>query len=398
MSLAIPTTADLNATIVAQLAGALGQSIPLLPKAFARVLAKVLAGVFVLLFRYCGFIFLQMFVAHATMEETTVNGKKIRPLVELGRLFGVGDPQDATRAQQTITVSVKNQVGSLASGVKLVRAETGVIYDVVSAVALNAPTVTVTIIASGDGEGNGGVGDVGNLQAGDIVSFANPQASVATDATVIAQTVTAADAETTEHYRSRIISHVQRRPQGGAYADYQEWGEEVEGIVAVYPYAGELPGGSGPGVVDIYVEASEASSGSADGFPTPAQLAAVLASINFDVGGKATRRPANAAPNVLSITRADFDFEISGLSPDTSETRTAIVEGLDEYLRSREPFIEGLTSLPRNDRVTEAGTSGIIDSIVGAVGATVTTVTMSPGPAITLEHGQKAKLGTYNFV
>lgn len=392
MSVAIPTTAELNTTIIDQLEGALSQSIPLLPKAFARVLAKVLAGVFVLLFRYCGFIFLQLFVAHATMDETVINGKTVKPLVEWGRLLGVGDPQDATRAEHTVTVSVTNQTGNLSAGAKLVRSETGVIYDVISAVPLNAATVTATMRASGDGEGNGGAGDIGNLQPGDIVSFANPLPNVATDATVIAQTFTAADAETPDEYRARIFQRVQRRPQGGAYADYQGWAEEVEGIVHAYPYAGL------PGEVDVYVEATEESSGDPDGIPTGAQITAVEDSIELNESGLATRRPVGAAVNVLPITRVAFDVEISGLDPDTTENRTAIEDGLEEYLRSREPFIVGLSSLPREDRITEAALGGIVNTIVDAQGATVTDVTMTPGPAYTLGHGEKSKLGTPDYV
>jgi uncharacterized phage protein gp47/JayE len=392
MSLAIPSTSDLNTTIVSQLEGALGQTIPLLPKSFARVIAKVLAGVFVLLFKYCGFIFLQLFVAHATMEETTINGKKIRPLVELGRLFGTGDPQDATRAELLIEVSVKNQTGDLKAGSKLLRGETGVLYDVVAAVPLTASTVQAKIRASGDGDGNGGVGDIGNLQPGDIVSFAGAQASVATDAVVLSQVTTAADAETTEHYRTRILQRVQRRPQGGAYSDYQLWAQEVEGIVSAYPYAGD------PGEVDVYVEATEESSGSEDGIPTGAQLTAVAEAIELSEDGLATRRPVSAAVNVIAITRTSFDVEISGLDPDNDENRQAIRDALDEILRSREPYIVGLSSLPREDRITEAALSGAVDSIVNAQGATVTTVTMALGPAYTLSPGEKAKLGDVDFV
>lgn len=392
MSLAIPTTSDLNATIISQLEGALGQTIPILPKAFARVLAKVLAAVFVLLFKYAGFVFLQMFVAHATMQETTINGRKIRPLVELGRLFGVGDPLDATRAELVISIPVSNQTGSLAAGSRLLRAETEVLYDIVAAVPLNASTVQAVMRASGDAQGNGGLGDIGNLQPGDIVSFANPQSNVATDAVVVSQQKTAADAESTESYRRRIFQRVQQRPQGGAYADYRAWGEEVEGIVAIYPYTGD------PGEVDVYVEASEDSSGSPDGIPTLAQLGEVAASIELDAAGLATRRPANAAVNVLPITRVAFNVEVSGLEPDTTATRLAIEDGVDEYLRSREPFIVGLSVLPRDDRITAAAVSGIVDSVVSAAGATVTTVELTPGPAYTLDKGEKAKLGDVLFV
>jgi uncharacterized phage protein gp47/JayE len=388
----IPTTSELNETIIGQLQGALGQTIPLLPKSFARVLARVLAGVFVLIFRYCGFIFLQLFVAHATMAETTVNGKKIRPLVELGRLFGVGDPYDATRAELSVTVPVLTQTGSFPAGRKFVRTETGVIYDVVSAVPLNASVVTLHLRASGDGNGTGGVGDVGNLQPNDTLALAGSDARIGSEATVVSQLLTAADAETTENYRARILQRVQRRPQGGAYADYQQWGEEVPGIVNVYPYAGVIPG-----TVEVYVEASVESSGSADGFPTLAQKDAVKASIEMNEEGIATRRPVNAALLVDSITRTAFALEVSGLTPDTFENREAIEASVDEYLRAREPFIVGLSSLPRNDRVTQAGVSGIVDTVVAAQGATVTTVTLVPGPAYTLGHGEKAKLGPVSY-
>ncbi len=397
MSVQVPTTQDLNDQIISDFGGSLGQTIPILPKAFVRVLAWLLAGLVVMLYRYSGFIFLQLFVAHATMDEVTINGKKLRPLVELGRLFGVGDPYDATRAELSVTVPVVNQTGSIEAGRKWVRSETGVIYDVVSAVPLDAATVTLHLRASGDGSGNGGVGDVGNLQPGDKLALAGPDGRIGSEATVVAQKLTAADAESPAHYRSRILARVQRRPQGGAYADYRDWGLTVPGIVNIYPYAGA------PGVVDVYAEADPDSSGSADGVPTNPQLAAVDDAIQLDgTSGKATRRPVGAAVRVLPITRLAFDVEISGLDPDDADTRAEIDSGLDEHLRSCEHFIEGLSVLPRRDRITTTALGGIVESIVSARGATVTTVKMSlsgtPYPAYTLSAGQKAKLGSSTYV
>jgi hypothetical protein len=96
MSLPIITTAQVLQTITAQLEASFGQAIPIFGKAFARVIAKVLAGVVVILYKYIGFIALQKFVRWASMEETLINGKQLRPLVEWGRLIGVGDPRAAT--------------------------------------------------------------------------------------------------------------------------------------------------------------------------------------------------------------------------------------------------------------------------------------------------------------
>jgi uncharacterized phage protein gp47/JayE len=189
----------------------------------------------------------------------------------------------------------------------------------------------------------------------------------------------------------------QGKPQGGAYADYQQWSEEVEGIRTVYPYTGD------PGEVDVYVEATEASSGSADGIPTTAQLAAVLASIEMDDSGLASRRPANAAVNVLPITRTSFDVQVLGLeAADEPGAVAAITQSADEYLRTSEPFIVGLSVLPRTDRITQAAVAGVVSEAASSVGASITSVTLllsgAPIVAYTLRDGEKAKLGTLTSI
>jgi uncharacterized phage protein gp47/JayE len=400
MSLPVQTTQALADTMVAQLEASIGQTVPFLPKTFCRVLAKVQAGVFVILYRYAGFIFLQLFVAHASMKETIVNGKTIRPLVEWGRLLGVDDPRDATRADLVVQVTVLNQVGTLATASPLLRTDTGIVYETVGDVALNAPTIQVTIRAVQDQDGNGGVGTIGNLNPGDTVRFANAAPNVGQDVTVLSQSVNAEDAETESSYRARVFGKARARPQGGAYADYRQWGETVAGILNIYPYAGD------PGEIDIYVEATVASSGDPDGIPTGAQLSAVADAIQLDVAGQATRRPVNAGVNhPLAITRTAFNVTISGLQnlanpDDLAATKAAIAAGLDEFLRSREPFIVGLSILPRSDRITLVALGAVIEDIVGAAGGTVTTVsfTSSVDTAFTLGKGQKAKLGTVTYV
>lgn len=392
MSLTTPTVADINANIVSQLESSLGQTIPLLPKAFTRVLAKALAAVFVLLYKYAGFIFLQIFVATASFDETVVNGKTIRPLVEWGRLIGVGDPNPATRAEHTVTVVVEEQVGSLAAGSLLLRDSTGVIYSVVAAVALDAATVTATIQAVDDSEGNLGVGTIGNLEIGDELTFANPLPYVNKTVTVASVVTTAADAETESAYRERVVQRFQRKPQGGAHADYQAWGEDVEGIVSVFPYAG-----NNPGEIDLYVEATVATSDT-DGTPTADQLAAVLDAVKYDPDtGAADRAPLNHAINVLPITRTQLGVTITGLTVDDSATvQSDIDDALDEYFRGLEPFIVGLSTLPRNDRALVADASGIVSDIVRAAGGTfgVITMTLNGGiiTAYTLGRGEKVRL------
>lgn len=401
MSLAVPTTQDIADNIVAQLEGSLSQTIPLLPKAFTRVLAKALGAVFVLLYKYAGFILLQAFVRHATMAATTVNGKVIQPLLEWGRTIGVPDPEPALRTEVVILVDVLVQTGSLRAGAKLVNPPTGVIYKVVADVALNAAIIYPSVIAISDPSGGDGSGTIGNVLPGANLEFASPVDNVKRTVLVTTVVTSGVDAESTEAYRGRVLQKFQKRPQGGAYADYQQWGEEVPGIVAVYPYAA-----ADPGIIDLYVEATEESSGSPDGVPTTDQLDAVIASCNLDEAGRATRRPVNAALRRFPIIRTGFDVVVSGLELNDGgrlgAVQDAIEQAADEYLRSREPYILGLSVPPRRDRITRAAVSGIIDSIVsaelGAVTSVEVQVSSNDVAAYALIQGEKAKLGSVSYV
>jgi hypothetical protein len=393
--LVTPTTAQIAANIIVQLEAALSQSIPLMPKSFSRVLARVLAGVFVTLYKYAGFSLLQQFVAYASFDETTVNGVVIRPLVEWGRLIGVGDPLGAEQAELECSVVVLVQTGSLPGGAQLLHVPTGVVYTTVAAVPLDAALVTVTARASSDQAGGDGSGVIGNLAAGQVLSFASPLPNVARSATVTGTAVEGAEGESAELYRARVVARFRRRPQGGASADYQQWGTEVEAVRRVFPYTGA------PGEVDVFVE----STAGPDGIPSGALLDDVMASIQFDPDespsptGLANRRPVNAAVNVLPITRQTFDVEVTGLEAlDASVVVAAMSAGVDEFLRAREPFLVGLSVLPRLDRVTQGAVAGVVNEIAEANGASVASVVLRrSGAAIqqyALGHGELAKLGT----
>lgn len=394
MATQTPTTQELSATIVGQIEAQIGQTVPLLPKAFIRVLAKVLAATFITLYKYIGFIGLQLFVRTASGSPTVINGKTITPLIEWGRLIGIGDPLKATAAELTIDVTVENQTGNLPSGSQLLGQTNGVTYLTIGAVLLNAPVVSVTVRAAADPNGSGGVGQIGNLDPGAILNFANPLPNVARETVVTAQTVTGADAETLDSYRQRVIDRFQRRPQGGAYADYAIWSEEVAGIANAYPYTGD------PGEVDVFIESATEE----DGIPSQAQLDAVLDSIEFDQSGLASRRPANAFVNVLPITRTSFDVSVSGLTGNDLATLQAdITAAVEGYFLQAEPFIVGLNTPPRKDRLSNVELLGIVNDIVKAAAGTFSNVTFSLSgqpstlPAYVLGEGEKAKALTVDF-
>lgn len=394
MATQTPTTQELSASIVGSIEAQIGHSVPLLPKAFIRVLAKVLAATFITLYKYIGFIGLQLFVRTASGSPTVINGKTVTPLLEWGRLIGLGDPLKATPAELVLEVTVENQTGSLPSGSQLLGEANGVTYLTIGSVLLNAPVVTVTVRASADPNGSGGVGEIGNLDPSAVLNFANPLPNVARSTVVTAQTVTGADAETIDSYRQRAIDRFQRRPQGGAYADYAIWGEEVAGIANMYPYTGQ------PGEVDVYTESSTET----DGIPTQAQLDAVFDSIETDQSGLASRRPANAFVNVLPITRSAFDVTVTGLTGnDLATLQTDITAAVEGYFLQAEPFIVGLNTPPRRDRLSDVELSAVVNDIVKAAGGRFTTAVFNISGqagtinAYTLGEGEKAKALNVGF-
>ena len=373
MSLETPTVASINLTIIAQIESSINQTIPLLPKSFIRVFSKTFAGVFILLYKYAGFIFLQLFVKTATIEDVTVLGKTIKPLVEWGRLIGVGDPARATQAELVVQVTVEAQGETLTSGTQLLNSTNGVTYLTVGSVLLDAASLSVVVRASSDQGGGDGTGIIGNLSVGQVVAFVNPIASVARDTIVTAQSVTGAESESTELYRARVFERFQKRVQGGALVDYEVWGEELAGIVSVYPYTG-----ASPGHVDSYVEATSASSGSADGIPTQAQLNAVKASMELDTAGLATRRPAGSFTNVYAITRVGFDVTVFGLAAENvAVVKSEIDAAITQYFIDRQPFVSGVTLPPRADLISKSALIGEVNSIVSAINGTFTNVTFN---------------------
>lgn len=400
MALNTPTTQQLADNIISSIQASMNISVPLLPKSFTRVLAKSIAAVLVLLYKYSGFVFLQHFVRFASDKDTTINGVTINPLTEWGVLLGVGPPAGGTAAQLDLDILVINQVGSLPAGTPLISPDTGVTYLLNAAVILNATVVqgTVTAVSSPDGDGEGTIGNLPNASA---LNFANPLADVQTGAIVLGITIAGADPETSAAYRQRVQDRFQKPPQGGAGADYEAWAEEVPGIINVYPYADPTC----PSTVQVYVEATPLSSGSTDGIPTFGQLQTVLDSIEADVSGLASRRPVNALVNTQPITRSDFPVEVFSLvAPDVAQTQVDITAAIEGYFFSRAPFIFGLTIPPRTDRVSRSSVSAVVEAIVSEAGGTFSSVVLrhptssSPIQLYVLGMGEKAKTTSVTYL
>lgn len=395
-----PTTKEISDNIIASISAAISQTVSLLFRSFIDVMAKAVAAVIIILYKRADFIGLQWFVRTASIKETTFLGETIIPLIEIGELIGVGPPTEATQAELLCDITVETQVGALPSGTQIIGPQ-GITYILIGSVLLNAPIVQGTFKAVADQSNGDGSGVQGNLDPGATLTFANPLENVSRTLVVDSQVVTAANAEDLNVvYRRRVLDRFQKRPQGGALADYESWGEEVEGIINVYPYTGD------PGEVDVFSEATEASSGSPDGIPTAAQLTAVFDSIELDENGLATRRPANAFVNSLPITRVSFDVEVEGITDvsDVAQVEADITAQMEFLFAQAEPFINGLTIPPRLDNITRSALIGAVEDIVTAVNGTFITVRFeitgsgTPIESYQLQRGEKAKADTVTFI
>lgn len=383
------TAKEISDLFIALLEAQLNQTIPLLPKAFNRVLAKALGLVFVVLFQFSEFIALQMFVGTASDQPLTIGGQTFVPLDELGRLIGL-EKNTGERSEGTTAITVSTTGGTLLAGSQLLDADTGEVYLTIGDVALVAGTVSPTVRAVN-------YKTSATLYVGQSLSLVSAPSNVDKVTTVATVTKQGADPEDTASWRQRQLEWWAARPQGGAYADYREWGQEVEGVENIYPFSGGTPPipTSGAGQVDIFVEASD----TVDGIAPQALLDAVKANIEKEAAsGLADRRPVNCYVNVASIYRLTVSAAVVGLSvPDgaDSDAQNDIDEALENYMLSRENYIDGLSLLPRKDQISETEAGGIAGRVAAAYGGTVQGVSLDMGqPVQLLVEGQKAKIGS----
>ncbi len=374
-----PTTAEINQNIIAQLEANLNQSIPLLPKAFNRVISKALAAVFTILYKYAGFNALQQFVRYASYSETTINGVTLVPLIEWGRLIGVGDPIAATYAEFDVNLPVTLATGtsSIPEGTLFRADENGATYAATATVLVDsADSVTEVRVRATTQPGA-----AGNVSAGSSVVLAQPITGVDPNGTRGVEWVTAQDQEAEDDYRRRVDLRFRQRPQGGALIDYRAWGEDA-GDVVCYPYKSNIIEGQ----VETYVR----SLSDPDGVPTTAQLSAVL---NFQIssegeGGVNDRKPVNASNTVTAALSQAYVVTVDGLTGTTNETEAiaSIIAAVEQQFADFEPYIFGLDTGPRTDNVTYFGVVGVVQAVVAEYSGTFTSLTLTrDGSPVTAE-------------
>ncbi len=374
MPLPSPTLSEITALIIGDIEAALAQTIPIIPKAVWRIVARALAGAWLILYKYGTALHRERFVQTASLSY-------LKYLGELVRVF----QQPASTWNGTATITATGSSGSIDAGTQFVYSLSGVVYTVDTAVAI-APGVLTLSLTSGTS------GDIGTLSNGSVLDIVTPIAGVGMTATVASTVTSGDDAESIDDYRQRVLDAYQKKPQGGASADYEAWGKEAPNVVSIYPYSAATPG-----QVDIYAEVDN----QVDGIPTSDQLDEIEEYLLYDPEtGRRTRRPVTAELNMYAISRYEFDITINGLAPDTPANRAAIDDAIDNYLQEREPYIRGL-SIIRRDTISQIEVQYIVFSVISALGATVSSIALyditGAIDLYALGAGEKAKLGTVTY-
>ena len=368
----------------------------ILPKSFIKVLCKVFAGVFIIVYKLVGWYFLQMFPETADWKEVTILGVRLRPLVKLGVLFGVGEPLAGVQWQGIITIDVLTQGSVLYSGTQLKSSVTGKLYIVEETKTLLQIKETVSVVCTE-------IGTAGNLEQNDTLNFVNPYGFIKTEAIVSDVARVGLDNELESSYRNRVINRFRLQPQGGALADYRIWASEVQGVLNVYPYNDkEQPGGVllyVSGISDVY----------ADRIPDRGLLKKVGEACTYDPEtGKATRKPLTAMldpkndgsySNVKPVSVAVFDVVITGIAGAIPADFAQVVKpALRNYFSDRDLYIRGLSDdNNRTDVISKNHIITVVNQIAVSVKAIFESAEIRKDgkvvPLYALDNGELARLG-----
>lgn len=253
-------------------------------------------------------------------------------------------------------------------------------------------------------------GTVANLAVSDTLTCTKPLINVQQQVSVASVSVSAIDDETVEEYRAAIDVQRQLEPQGGAFADYRIWGNNVAGVRKIYPYTAS----GAVWEVDVYVEAILSDSGGAApdygyGVPTGTILTNVTDAILTDPVTGIGRKPAGVVlgpSNVgaIAVTVYQVTIAFTGSTGITLTQQSLIIAALQQAIANIRPFIAGCDAVAnQNDTLSVSlpATGGriappedyviVVIAMAAAPGALFTGVTMtvngSPATSYTFDTG-----------
>ena len=351
-----PTIAEIKTQIITDIEGSIGQTIPILPKAFVRVLATALAGALSLLYKYGGWNYKQIFPQTADIDALNL----IAGQYDLTRIPAVSAILTATATGENGTI--------IPSGTIWIFGELAYSQTAAVEIALGTATITVECLTDGDS---------GNRDNGDELSLSSPISGVDGIATVASTVTSGEDQEDIDDFRTRIMERIQRQPQGGSTADFVSWTREVAGIVKAFAIR------TAPGEVTVYP--LQAITGTAR-IPNSSKITEVQTYVSDPI-----RRPLCADVIAAAMTELSVDITITGLSPDDADKKTEIEDAITAYLYAAYPR-QYPDEVDPTDVISIAAIWAIIYSVEATATAVSMTVSATPYTAYTLGEDEIAKL------
>lgn len=320
----------------------------LLRRAFARVVARVLAGGMHLVYGFLAFIAKQII-------PDTAEGTYLR---RWSNVWGVGAKTATYTTFNAVFTGTDGTSIPLADSSQLVRAD-GVLYAPLASAVISGGTATIAYQALDSGV-------TPNVEGGEILQLSQPIAGVSSSVTVSGTgIIDGVAAESDASLLSRLLDRIRRPPKGGSKNDYKQWTLEVAGVTRVWPY----PLWLGDGTVGVTFTVDD-DPGSI--IPDPAKVAEVQAYIDDD-----SRRPVTADVTVFAPTPAPLNFTISGIA--SAAVRQAVqAELVDLIRREAEP---DSTLLLSHIQEAISRAQGEVDHVLVSPTANVTT---SPGVLTTM--------------
>lgn len=247
MPYARPSFSQLRALVAADIAANLPSSDALLRHANLTIMGKAQAGLAHGQYGYLDYIAQQATPYTATDEYL----EAWAALVKIYR-------KPATSASGAVTfVAADGKV--IPAGTLLARPD-GVEATTIADVTASGGFVIVSATINPDTTGQ--TGAFGNTDVGTSMSLATAIAGIQSTGTVSTAFAGGADIEQDDKLRSRMLLRYQRKPQGGAVADYIEWALEVSGVTRAWCD----PCGFGIGTSVVYTMWDDAESAHG-GFP-----------------------------------------------------------------------------------------------------------------------------------
>lgn len=217
-------------------------------------------------------------------------------------------------ARATGTATFTTSAGAVIPTGALVRAFDGVEYEVTTGDTASGASLVLPVQAVE-------AGAAGNRSAGQSLALVSPIAGV--QSTAVGSSLSgAADTETDDALRARLLARIQQPPHGGAAHDYIAWALEVAGVTRAWVYPNE----AGLGTVTVRFMRDDDT----DPIPDAGEVAAVQAHIE-------AAAPVTAGVIVAAPVAAPVAMQIT-LTPNTAAVQAAVLAELEDlFLRDAEP-------------------------------------------------------------